>query len=146
MCGFAGSWRAEQDHVLAGVEKVELPEVLDHGLLHVALEGEIELLQRLAGREPGRLDPSLATVALPRVDLSAKEDLGEPLIGPGLLAGAVREHRQRSGGGRGFQGAEQVRELSGRGHRGHQLACSACSACSSSLVASRRASTGSRSV
>jgi len=35
------------------VEEVELPEMLDNLLLEAALEGEVELLERLAGREPG---------------------------------------------------------------------------------------------
>ena len=58
-----------------------------------ALEGEVELLQRLAGGEPGGLDPALAAVAVARGDLGAEQDLGEPLIAPGLLAGPVGEHR-----------------------------------------------------
>ena len=49
--------RAEQDHVLLGVQEVELPEVLDHLLLHRALEGEVELLQRLVRGKPGGTDP-----------------------------------------------------------------------------------------
>ena len=40
--------RAEQDHVLAAVQEVELAEVLDHLLLDRALEGEVELLKRLS--------------------------------------------------------------------------------------------------
>ena len=59
-----GAGRAEQDHVLAGVQEVELSEVLDDGLLHRALEGEVELLQGLAGRESGGLDAPLAAVAV----------------------------------------------------------------------------------
>jgi hypothetical protein len=55
---------SEEDHVLAGVEEVELSEVLDHGLLHGSLEGEVELLQGLARGESGGLDPALAAVAL----------------------------------------------------------------------------------
>src|SRR5207244_407774 len=37
----AGAGRAEQEHVVAGVEEVELAEMLDHGLLDRALEAEI---------------------------------------------------------------------------------------------------------
>ena len=40
-----------------GVQEVELAEVLDHLLLDGALEGEVELLERLAGGEPGGADP-----------------------------------------------------------------------------------------
>ena len=103
--------RSEQDHVLAGVEEVELAEVLDHRLLHRALEGEVELLERLAGGEPGGLDPALAAVGVAGGDLGAEQHLGEPLIAPGLLAGPVSQRRQRPGGGGCFQRAEQVREL-----------------------------------
>jgi len=102
---------SEQDHVLAGVQEVELSEVLDDRLLHRSLEGEVELLKRLASREPGGLDPALAAVALARGHLGPEQHLGEPLIAPGLLAGAVGEHRQSAGGGGCFQRAEQVREL-----------------------------------
>src|SRR4051794_5825887 len=62
----AGAGRSEQDHVLAGVQEVELPEVLNDRLLDRALEGEVELLQGLAGGEPGGLDAALAAVAVAR--------------------------------------------------------------------------------
>jgi hypothetical protein len=38
------------------VQEVEPAEVLDHLLSDRALEAEVELLERLAGREAGRLD------------------------------------------------------------------------------------------
>jgi hypothetical protein len=50
----------KQDHVLAAMKEVELAEVLDDLLLDRALEGEVELLERLACREPGCLDPGLS--------------------------------------------------------------------------------------
>jgi hypothetical protein len=46
------------------VQEVELAEVLDHLAADRALEGEVELLERLAGREAGRLDARLAAVRL----------------------------------------------------------------------------------
>ena len=111
--------RPEQDHVLARVEEVELAEVLDHGLLDAALEGEVKLLQRFAGGEPRGLDPTLAAVALAGGDLGAEQDLGEALIAPLLFAGAVGEHRQRPRGRWRFERAEEVRELGrGLGHAG----------------------------
>jgi hypothetical protein len=61
----SAAW-AEQDHVLARVQEVELAEVLDHLLLHAALEAEVELLERLAGGEPRGLDPLLTAVAVAR--------------------------------------------------------------------------------
>jgi hypothetical protein len=45
------------------VQEVELAEVLDHLAADRALEGEVELLQRLAGAETGGLDAALAAVA-----------------------------------------------------------------------------------
>ena len=99
---FAGAGRSEQDHVLFAVQEVELPEMLDHCLFDRALEGEVELLERLAGGEPGGLDPALAAVALAGGDLGAQQDLGEPFIAPGLLPGPVGQRRERAGGRRRF--------------------------------------------
>jgi hypothetical protein len=59
-----GSGGPEQDQVLARVQEVELSEVLDHGLLHRSLEGEVKLLQRLACGKPRDLDPALPAVTL----------------------------------------------------------------------------------
>jgi hypothetical protein len=67
--GLAGSRRAKQDDVLFAGEKVELAEVQDRGLFDRALKGEVELLQRLARREPRGLDPCLAAVTVAAVDL-----------------------------------------------------------------------------
>jgi len=52
-------------YVLAGVEEVELPEVLDHRLLHTAPEREVKLLQRLAGGKPGGADAALPAMRFP---------------------------------------------------------------------------------
>jgi len=105
------------------VQEVELPEMLDHGLVHRALKGEVELLQRLAGGEPRRLDPPFAAVAVAGADLGPEQRLGEPLIAPLLLAGPVGERGQRPGRGRRFQRAKQMRELRRcAAHRCHQLA------------------------
>jgi hypothetical protein len=110
---FAGAGRAEQDHVLARVQEVELSEVLDDRLFHAALEGEVELLQRLAGGEPRGLDPPFAAVTVARGHLRCEQRLGEALIAPLLLARAVGQLRQRPRGGWGLQRAEQVRQLRG---------------------------------
>jgi hypothetical protein len=48
------------------VQEVELAEVLDHLLLDRALEGEVELLEGLAGGEARGLDAALAAVRLAR--------------------------------------------------------------------------------
>jgi hypothetical protein len=62
------------------VQEVELTEVLDHRLLHAALEGEVELLKRLARREPGLTDPRLAAVALAGGHLGLQQNLDQPLV------------------------------------------------------------------
>ena len=80
--GLAGPGRAEQHDVVAGVQEVELAEVLDHLALDRALEGEVELLERLAGGKAGRLDAGLAAVALARGDLGGEQRLGEALVAP----------------------------------------------------------------
>jgi hypothetical protein len=48
---------AQQDDVLFAVQEVELAEVLDYLLLHAALEGEVEFLERFAGGEARGADP-----------------------------------------------------------------------------------------
>jgi hypothetical protein len=110
--------RAEQDDVLPGVQEVELTEVLDHLAADRALEGEVELLERLAGGEAGGLDARLAAVGLARGDLGRQQGFGEALVAPGLLARPLGELRQRPGGGRRLQLAEQVGELGGLRHAG----------------------------
>src|SRR4051794_21549685 len=65
----AGAGRAEQNDVLLAVEEVELAEVQDRLAPQRALEGEVELLERLARREARGLDPGLAAVAVTAVDL-----------------------------------------------------------------------------
>src|SRR4051794_26142049 len=96
------------------MQEVELAEMLHDGLLDASLEGEVELLQRLAGREARGLDAALAAVAVARGDLRGEQRFGEALIAPLLLAGALGEHRQRPGGRGRLERAEQGRQL-GRG-------------------------------
>ena len=114
--GLAGAGRAEQDDVLFAGEEVELAEVQDRGLLDRALEAEVELLQRLSGGEARGLDPALAAVAVAAVGLGLQQRGGEVLIAPVLGAGALGELGQRARRGRGFEGAEQVREFAGGAH------------------------------
>jgi site-specific DNA recombinase len=114
--GLAGAGRTEQDHVLAGVQEVELAEVLDHLLLHAALEAEVELLERLVGGEAGLSDAALAAVRLARGVLGLQQRLGEALVAPLLGAGPICQLGQRPGRGRRLQRPEQVRELGGRAH------------------------------
>ena len=116
--GLAGAGRAQEDDVLARVQEVELAQVLDDLALDAALEGEVELLERLARREARGLDAALAAVALPGGDLGRQQGFGEALIAPLLLACTVGELGQRSGGGRRLERPEQVRELAGLAHAG----------------------------
>jgi hypothetical protein len=100
------------------VEEVELAEVLDNLAFDRALEGEVELLERLAGGEAGGLDPALAAVGLARGDLGRQQRLGEALVAPVLLARPPGKLGQRPGGGRRLEPAEQVGELGRLGHAG----------------------------
>ena len=109
--GLAGAGRAEQDDVLFAGEEVELAEVQDGVARDRGLEGEVELLERLARREPRGLDAGLAAVAVAAVGLGLEQRRGELLIAPFLGAGAVGELGQRPRGGRRLELAEQVREL-----------------------------------
>jgi hypothetical protein len=85
----AGAGRSEQDDVLFAGEEVELSEVQDGALGQRVLEGEVELLDRFACREPRGFDPCFAAVAVAAVGLGLEQGGGEPLIGPFLAAGAV---------------------------------------------------------
>jgi hypothetical protein len=51
------------------VQEVELAQVLDDLPFDRALEGEVEVLERLSGGEAGRPDARLAAVALARRDV-----------------------------------------------------------------------------
>ena len=113
--GLAGAGRAEQDDVLAAGEEVELAEVQHRVAAERGLEGEVELLERLAGGEARGLDPGLAAVAVAAVDLGLQQRGGELLIAPLLGAGAVGELGQRPRRGRRLERAEQVRELGASG-------------------------------
>src|SRR3954454_3991018 len=114
----AGAGRAQEDDVLLGVQEVELAEVLDDLAADRALEGEVELLERLAGGEARGLDPALAAVALARGDLGGEQGFGEALVAPALFARPLGEPGQRAGGGRGLERPAQVGELGGLGHAG----------------------------
>ena len=109
--GLAGAGRSEQDDVLAAVEEVELAEVQHRLAAQRGLEGEVELLERLAGGEAGGLDARLAAVAVAAVDLGLEQRGGEALEGPFSCAGAVGEFGQRPRGRRRLEDPEQVREL-----------------------------------
>jgi hypothetical protein len=114
--GLAGPWGPEQDDVLFAGEEVELAEVLDQRLLDRALEGEVELLERLAGGEPRGLDAALAAVRFARAVLGRQQRFSEAFIAPVLGAGALGEFGQRPCGGRRFERPEQMCELAAGVH------------------------------
>jgi len=82
--GLAGAGWAEEHHVLFAGDEVQGAQVGDQVTLESAGVVEVELLQRLAGREPGRADPPLAAVGLPGGDLALQAGCQELLMGPGL--------------------------------------------------------------
>jgi hypothetical protein len=114
--GLAGPRRAQRDDRVFGVQEVELGEVLDHRLLHAALEAEVELLERLASREACLRDAGLAAVRVARGDLGGQQHRREALIGPLLGAGALGQPGQRPRGRGRLERAEQVREFAGVAH------------------------------
>ena len=65
----AGPGRSEQDDVLLARQEIELAEMQDRVALEARLEGEVELLQGLARREPRGFDPGLSAVGIAAVGL-----------------------------------------------------------------------------
>ena len=120
--GLAGAGRSEQDDVLLAVKEVELAEVQDRFAAQAGLEGEVELLERFARREPGGLDAALAAVAVAAVGLGLQQRRGELLEGPLLGAGSVGELGQRPRGRRRLECPEQMREF--RRRAGHAISAS----------------------
>jgi hypothetical protein len=93
--GLAGSGRAEEDHVLLAGDEVQGAQVGDQVAFEAAGVVEVELLQGLAGREPGGADPALTAVGLPGGDLALQARGQELLVGPGLGPGPVGQPRDR---------------------------------------------------
>ena len=60
--GLAGAGWAEEDHVLLGGDEVQGAEVGDQVAVQAAGVVEVELLQALAGGEPGGADAAFAAV------------------------------------------------------------------------------------
>jgi hypothetical protein len=78
-----------------------------------SLEGEVEVLERLASREPRGLDAGLAAVTVAAVDLGLQQRGGELFIASLLGAGAIGELGQRPRRCRRLERAEEMRELAG---------------------------------
>ena len=101
--GFAGAGRAEEHDVVLGGDEVQGAEVGDEFAFEAAGVVEVELLERLAGGEPGRADAALAAVGLPGGDLALQAGGQELLVGPGLGAGPFGEPVDRIAQRRRFQ-------------------------------------------
>ena len=122
--GLAGAGRAEQEQVLPPNHEVEHAEVGDEVALESTGVVEVELLQALAGREPGGADPALAAVILPGGDLALQAGGQELLMGPVLGPGPVGQPVHRVPQRRRLQRPGQVGDLGdgvpgrcrGRGH------------------------------
>jgi len=75
--------------------KIEGAQVRDHLTFEAAGMVEVELLQALAGGEPGGADAALPAVGLPGGDLPLQARGQELLMGPGLGAGPLGETGHR---------------------------------------------------
>ena len=87
----AGTGRAQENGVVPGGDEVQGAQVGDDLAFQAAGVVEVEVLQRLAGREPGGADPALAAVGLAGGDLALQAGDQELLMGPGLGAGPLGE-------------------------------------------------------
>jgi hypothetical protein len=112
--GFAGAGWAEEHHVVAGGDEVQGAQVRDLLALEPAGVVVVELLQALAGGEPGGADAALAAVGLAGGDLALQAGGQELLMRPVLRAGALGQPEDRVSQGRGFEGAGQERQLPGQ--------------------------------
>ena len=111
--GLAGPRRAEEHHVVLRGDEVEGAQVRDHLAFQAAGVVEVEVLQGLAGREPGGPDAALAAVGLAGGDLPLQAGDQELLMGPGLGAGPLGQPGDRLAQRRGLQRPGQERDLRG---------------------------------
>ena len=112
--GLAGAGRAEEHHVVLGGDEVQGAQVRDEVAFEAAGVVEVELLQRLAGREPGGADAAFAAVGLAGGDLALQAGDQELLMGPGLGAGPLGQPGHRLAQGRRLQRPGQERDLGGQ--------------------------------
>ena len=89
--GLAGAGRAEEHDVVAGGGEVEGAQVGDHLAFEAAGMVEVELLQRLAGGEPGGADAAFAAVGLAGGDFALQAGGQEFLVAPALRPGPLGE-------------------------------------------------------
>jgi hypothetical protein len=103
----------EEDGVVLAGDEVEGAEMRDDVALEPTCVVEVELLDRLAGREAGGADAAFAAVVLPRGDLALQAGGEELLMRPVFRSRAFGEplHRVTQRGC--LQGAGEVGELGG---------------------------------
>ena len=119
--GLARARRAEKDDVVPSLHEVERAQMGDDVAAQAALVVEVEVLQRLAGREPGGPDADLAAVGLPcrhlPLEAGGEELLVAPSVGPGPFAETLDGAGQRGRLQRPAQIGEVGRRLGlGGGH------------------------------
>ncbi len=102
---------AEEHDVVFGDDEIQGAEVGDEVAFESASVVEVELLQRLSGREPGSADAALPAVGLAGGDLALQAGHQELLMGPGLGAGPFGQPGDRLAHRGGFQSAGQEADL-----------------------------------
>ena len=104
-----------------GGDEVEGAQVGDGVAFEAAGVLEVEVLQALAGGEPGGSDPAFAAVVLAGGHLTLQAGGQVLLMGPGLGAGALGQPGHRLAQGWGLQRPGQERDLGG--HVPGRLGC-----------------------
>ena len=89
--GLAGAGRPEQHDVGSGGDEVECRQVQDVVAFHRPLVVEVEVLDRLAGGEPGGPDPVSRAVGAAGGDLGLQAGGEVFLVGPAAVAGGGGE-------------------------------------------------------
>ena len=112
--GLAGAGRAEEHHVVLGGDEVQGAQVRDEVAFEAAGVVEVELLQALAGREPGGADAALTAVGLAGGDFALQAGDQELLVRPGLGAGPFGQPVDRLAQRRCLQRPGQERDLGGQ--------------------------------
>ena len=120
---FAGAGRAEEDHVLLAGDEVQGAEVGDQVPFQPAGVVEVELLQALAGREPGGPDPAFAAVGVAGGDLALQAGGQILLMGPGLGPGPLGQPARRLPQRRRFQRPGQEGQLGDQVAAGRRFRC-----------------------
>ena len=120
--GLAGPGWAGEPHVVPGGHEVEGAEVGDGVPLEGVLVGEVEVVERLPGRESGGPDPDLPAVGRPGGHLTFQAGSQELLVGPVLAPSPFAQAIDGGCQGRRLEGPAQVGEICGLLGGRHQAA------------------------